>query len=111
MVDKVMAIRERLGDAVGVLEGWGGHYMLGGIPAGISGVMLGVAIADLPICSMWCSAPAWPAGERAYRLLAAALSPGGSARSWWPQELFVGCVRRASPRPAANAIETPRSER
>ncbi len=47
IVDKIVAIRERVGDRVKVLEGWGGYYMLEGIPAGICGIMPGVPIADL----------------------------------------------------------------
>ena len=47
VVDKVVAIRERVGDAVAILEGWGGYYMLESIPAGIRGIMPGVPIADL----------------------------------------------------------------
>ena len=71
LVDKVVAIRERLGDAVGVLEGWGGYYMLEGILAGICGVMPGVAIADLLDAVFRARADGH--GERAYRLFAAAL--------------------------------------
>lgn len=47
IVDKLVRIRERVGDAVGILEGWGGYYMLEAIPAGICGIMPGVPIADL----------------------------------------------------------------
>ena len=71
LVDKVVAIRERLGDAAGVLEGWGGYYMLEGIPAGICGVMPGVATADL--LNAVFRARVAGQGERAYRLFAAAL--------------------------------------
>src|SRR5262249_39113682 len=42
MAPKVRAIREATGDQVGVLEGWGGMYMLDLIPAGICGVMPGL---------------------------------------------------------------------
>ena len=41
------AIRTRCGDAVGVLEGWGGEYMLELLPAGIVGVMPGLALVDV----------------------------------------------------------------
>jgi len=44
---KVRAIREATGDAVGVLEGWGGMYTLDLIPAGICGLMPGLGPADL----------------------------------------------------------------
>ena len=47
IVDKLVRIRQRVGDAVGILEGWGGYYMLEAIPAGICGVMPGVPYADL----------------------------------------------------------------
>jgi 4-hydroxy-tetrahydrodipicolinate synthase len=47
MGPKVRAIRARCGDAVGVLEGWGGEYMLELIPAGIVGVMPGLACVDV----------------------------------------------------------------
>lgn len=47
IVDKLLAIRDKVGDAVGILEGWGGYYMLEAIPAGICGIMPGVPIADL----------------------------------------------------------------
>ncbi len=44
---KVMAIREATGDSVGVLEGWGGMYLLELLPAGICGAMPGLAMCDL----------------------------------------------------------------
>jgi 4-hydroxy-tetrahydrodipicolinate synthase len=47
MGPKVRAIRTRCGDAVGVLEGWGGEYMLELLPAGIVGVMPGLACVDV----------------------------------------------------------------
>ena len=47
MAAKIEAIRQETGGEVGVLEGWGGMYMLELIPAGISGVMPGLAVADL----------------------------------------------------------------
>ncbi|MGI8959909.1 MAG: dihydrodipicolinate synthase family protein [Bryobacteraceae bacterium] len=47
MALKVVAITEATDGEVGVLEGWGGMYMLDLIPAGISGVMPGLAVADL----------------------------------------------------------------
>ena len=46
-VDKLMQIRDQLGDAVGLLGGWGGYYMLEAIPAGLRGIMPGVPICDL----------------------------------------------------------------
>jgi 4-hydroxy-tetrahydrodipicolinate synthase len=47
IVDKLVAIRDRVGDQVGILEGWGGYYMLEAIPVGICGIMPGVPIADV----------------------------------------------------------------
>lgn len=47
MSAKVVAILEATNGSVGVLEGWGGMYMLDLIPAGICGVMPGLAVADL----------------------------------------------------------------
>jgi dihydrodipicolinate synthase/N-acetylneuraminate lyase len=44
---KVEAILRETCGAVGVLEGWGGMYMLELIPAGISGVMPGLGISDI----------------------------------------------------------------
>ena len=47
IVDKLVAIRDLVGDVVGILEGWGGYYMLEAIPVGVCGIMPGVPIADL----------------------------------------------------------------
>jgi 4-hydroxy-tetrahydrodipicolinate synthase len=47
MSSKVVAIQEATNGEVGVLEGWGGMYMLDLIPAGICGVMPGLAISDV----------------------------------------------------------------
>jgi len=47
MAAKVRAILDATGGGVGVLEGWGGMYMLELIEAGICGVMPGLAISDL----------------------------------------------------------------
>lgn len=47
MAAKVVAIRKATRNRVGVLEGWGGMYMLDLIPAGICGVMPGLGVADL----------------------------------------------------------------
>ena len=47
MSAKVEAILDATGGNIGVLEGWGGMYMLDLIPAGICGVMPGLGIADL----------------------------------------------------------------
>lgn len=47
MAGKVRAIREATNDQVGVLEGWGGMYLLDLIPAGICGLMPGLGPADL----------------------------------------------------------------
>jgi 2-keto-3-deoxy-L-arabinonate dehydratase len=47
MAPKVRAIREATSDQIGVLEGWGGLYMMELIPAGICGVMPGLGLADI----------------------------------------------------------------
>ena len=47
MVDRLIAIRSAAAGRIGILEGWGGLYMLEGIAAGIDGIMPGAAIADL----------------------------------------------------------------
>jgi 4-hydroxy-tetrahydrodipicolinate synthase len=47
MSAKVVSILAATDGEVGVLEGWGGMYMLDLIPAGICGVMPGLAITDL----------------------------------------------------------------
>jgi dihydrodipicolinate synthase/N-acetylneuraminate lyase len=46
-VDKLLQVREQLGEQVGLLGGWGGYYMLEAIPAGLCGIMPGVPICDL----------------------------------------------------------------
>jgi 4-hydroxy-tetrahydrodipicolinate synthase len=52
MGEKVAAIRAATQDAVGVLEGWGGLYMLELFPYGICGVMPGLALADV-LVAIW----------------------------------------------------------
>ena len=47
MAGKVKAILDATGGDVGVLEGWGGMYMLELLDAGICGVMPGLAVSDL----------------------------------------------------------------
>jgi len=47
LAPKIAAIRRATDDRVGVLEGWGGLYMMELIPAGICGVMPGLAMADI----------------------------------------------------------------
>ena len=47
MAPKVRAIREATEDRVGVLEGWGGMYLLELIGPGICGLMPGLALGDL----------------------------------------------------------------
>jgi 4-hydroxy-tetrahydrodipicolinate synthase len=48
----VTAIREATGDAIGVLEGWGGMYTLELMPYGICGLMPGLAAADV-LAHVW----------------------------------------------------------
>ena len=47
MAEKVEAILQETSGAVGVLEGWGGMFMLELIPSGICGVMSGLGISDI----------------------------------------------------------------
>jgi len=47
MAPKVKALREATNDQIGILEGWGGLFMMELIPAGICGVMPGLAMADI----------------------------------------------------------------
>jgi 4-hydroxy-tetrahydrodipicolinate synthase len=51
MSGRVREINDATEGRVGVLEGWGGMYMLELIPAGIAGVMPGLAVSDvLSLC-------------------------------------------------------------
>jgi dihydrodipicolinate synthase/N-acetylneuraminate lyase len=47
MAERVRSIIQETNGAVGVIEGWGGAYVLELIDAGICGVMSGLAISDL----------------------------------------------------------------
>jgi 4-hydroxy-tetrahydrodipicolinate synthase len=47
VIDKLRGIHQRLGDAIGMLTGWGGLYMLDGLSVGSCGIMPGLAICDL----------------------------------------------------------------
>ena len=47
MAPKVEQIREATNGSIGILEGWGGMYLLENIPAGICGAMPGMGLADL----------------------------------------------------------------
>jgi dihydrodipicolinate synthase/N-acetylneuraminate lyase len=47
MAEKVEAILQMTSGAVGVLEGWGGMFMLELIPCGICGVMPGLGVCDI----------------------------------------------------------------
>jgi len=47
MAGKVAAIREALHDEVGILEGWGGLYLMELMDVGICGLMPGLGMADL----------------------------------------------------------------
>ncbi|MCC6166013.1 MAG: dihydrodipicolinate synthase family protein [Caldilineaceae bacterium] len=61
MGDKVAAIRAATGDAVGVLEGWGGLYMLELASQGICGIMPGLGLADV-LAHIWQQAQAGQMG-------------------------------------------------
>lgn len=47
MAPKIQVIRAAVGESVGILEGWGGMYMMELVPLGICGLMPGLAIADI----------------------------------------------------------------
>ena len=47
MAPKVAQIREATNGSIGILEGWGGMYLLENIPAGVCGAMPGMGLADL----------------------------------------------------------------
>jgi 4-hydroxy-tetrahydrodipicolinate synthase len=49
---RVVAIREATSDEVGVLEGWGGMYLLDLLPSGIRGCLPGLGVADL-LARVW----------------------------------------------------------
>lgn len=59
---KVRTIIEATGGRIGVLEGWGGMYLLDLIPSGICGLMPGLGIADL-LAHVWQSATTGGAEE------------------------------------------------
>lgn len=47
LAEKVKAARTATNDEVGILEGWGGLFMMELIPTGITGVMPGLGMADV----------------------------------------------------------------
>ena len=47
IMDKVVQVRAKSGDRVGILGGWGAYYMLESVAAGMCGFMPGVPICDL----------------------------------------------------------------
>lgn len=47
ILDKLTKVRERIGDRVGILGGWGGFYMLESIAGGMCGFMPGLGVCDL----------------------------------------------------------------
>lgn len=71
VIDKLIRIRDQVGDTVGILEGWGGMYMLEAITCGIIGIMPGVPYCDL--LRLIYDARESGDDERAYDLFAAAL--------------------------------------
>jgi dihydrodipicolinate synthase/N-acetylneuraminate lyase len=46
MISKLLEIKRRVGERVGILEGWGGYYMIELIPHGICGIMPGVPLLE-----------------------------------------------------------------
>ena len=71
IIDKLVRIQDKVGNQVGILEGWGGYYMLEAIPAGIVGIMPGVPYCDL-LDRVYKARKAGD-DERAYDLFAALL--------------------------------------
>ena len=71
IIDKLVRIQDKVGNQVGILEGWGGYYMLEAIPAGIVGIMPGVPYCDL-LDKVYKARKAGD-DERAYDLFAALL--------------------------------------
>ncbi len=47
ILDKLTRVRERIGNRVGILGGWGGYYMLESIAGGMCGFMPGLGLCDL----------------------------------------------------------------
>src|SRR5690606_19599857 len=57
-------IQDKAGNAIGLLTGWGGQYLLDSVDAGAIGVMPGTAICDL-FAQVW-TARHTPAGRRQF---------------------------------------------
>ena len=72
MVDRLLAIRSATGGKIGILEGWGGLYMLEGVTAGIDGIMPGAAVADL-LDSVFAAAAVPAQRERAHDMFGSLL--------------------------------------
>ncbi len=105
IVDKLVAIRDAIGDDVGVLEGWGGYYMLEAIPKGVIGIMPGLAYADL--LDLIFQARADGQDERAYDLFASALPM--IAFTLQDMELFLQIEKRMLVRRGLQATPCMRS--
>lgn len=105
MTDKLLAIRASPASRIGILEGWGGLYMLEGIEAGIDGIMPGAAVADL-LAAVFAAASA---GERtrAHDLFGSLLPFVGFALQDF--ELFLWVEKRTLVRRGLIAAETVRS--
>ena len=106
MLDKLLAIRAGpAGGRVGILEGWGGLYMLEGIRAGIDGIMPGTAVADL-LNAVFAAASSgrW---EQAHDLFGSLLPFVGFALGDF--ELFLWMEKRTLVRRGLIAAETVRS--
>jgi len=71
IIDKLLRIRDEVGSTVGILEGWGGMYMLEAISCGIVGIMPGVPYCDF--LQLIYDARESGDNDRAYDLFAAAL--------------------------------------
>lgn len=105
MVDRLIAIRSVTAGRVGILEGWGGLYMLEGVAAGIDGIMPGAAIADL-LDSVFAAAESH-SRERAHDLFGALLPYIGFSLQDF--ELFLQMEKRTLVRRGLVASPTVRA--
>ena len=112
MASKVLAVREATGDRVGVLEGWGGLYLMELLGVGICGVMPGLGMADL-LQQVWNlgrrgqEAAAWALYEKLLPHIVFSLQ-NFELFAWLEKDLLARrgvipvestCVRRATCRP------------
>lgn len=93
MARKVLAVQEATGNRVGVLEGWGGLYMMELFHLGICGIMPGVGMADLMqhvwnLLKQGCETEAWSLYERLVPQIVFSLQ-NFELFAWMEKELLV----------------------